>query len=642
MFGESLEEEYDGTGASYSQDGSTFLDLFDADEYAECRVDNLYYPFTSKEEWEVADYLLRSFLSMAAIDEFLKLSMDCSFHSKMPKNYEAMLKYSLADQAGNARLSPSILPSLQSNSFGGTPWNAWKAFSVIHCFMTSLILSLAVFTKQQSGFCMYIWNGLRDILLGKCKHNFPELSFQFQSIYIPINECRPLMKAAEVGIMMSNLVGNIHHCFTLLAAYIVDTPEAAMLAYVHGKTSPFTMALYFQFGYNFQHPACTCSITLGQLTNITVNPDDLEAYFEACADSQLNGISLHLSDARIIAPLARKNFMTTIFSAQCPAPNDDILVCINQSLSSFHEHKDVILILGAWMGTKKPIENWHIPKLELLQSITSSMRKVGTLIQWSADATKHAHISEIKEPAWQTNNKDYDPQICRHLDWEEKLRCFAIATSLKSHPASRDPNFRAEDILEEDDLDNGDEQETNDPRMALLEEMNHTRVATNYFHKARKMATHDVRERGIVHGVGGPRQRPSIDCLPILPFNHVQLWDTVHLQHTSFHNPNIVLLAQTIHASPPGPGWPKGLSGSRIAWQDQYLCYVWHLNIGPCDPATGVHVLKCAKHADGTPIGSIIPLCQLCAFISIIPHLGDAADVQLTSATSTHYSQEFF
>ncbi|KAG2028780.1 hypothetical protein BDR03DRAFT_1019358 [Suillus americanus] len=75
MFEESLEEEYDGAGACYSQDGSTFLDLFDADEYAECRVDNLYYPFASKEEWEIADYLLRSSLSMAAIDEFLKLSM---------------------------------------------------------------------------------------------------------------------------------------------------------------------------------------------------------------------------------------------------------------------------------------------------------------------------------------------------------------------------------------------------------------------------------------------------------------------------------------------------------------------------------------------------------------------------------------
>ncbi|KAG1785392.1 uncharacterized protein HD556DRAFT_1202432, partial [Suillus plorans] len=57
-----------------------------------------------------------------------------------------------------------------------------------------------------------------------------------------------LMKAAEVGIMMSDPVGNVWHCFTPLAVYIIDTPEAAMLACVCGKTSPFTMASYLQFG----------------------------------------------------------------------------------------------------------------------------------------------------------------------------------------------------------------------------------------------------------------------------------------------------------------------------------------------------------------------------------------------------------
>jgi hypothetical protein len=85
------------------------------------------------------------------------------------------------------------------------------------------------------------------------------------------------------------------------------------------------------------------------------------------------------------------------------------------------------------MGAKKPIDNWFIPKLELLQSITSSTRKVGALIQWSADATEHTHVSEIKDPARHTNNNDYDPQICRYLDRQEKLRRFTITTTLKSH-----------------------------------------------------------------------------------------------------------------------------------------------------------------------------------------------------------------
>ncbi|KAG1727087.1 uncharacterized protein EDB91DRAFT_1061304 [Suillus paluster] len=312
-----------------------------------------------------------------------------------------------------------------------------------------------------------------------------------------IHECllivlKPLMKAAEVRIMMSDLVGNVCHCFTPLTAYIVDTPEVAMLACVRGRTSPFTMALYLQFGDNFWHPDCTCTITLGQLARIKVNPDYLETYFEACADLRLNGMyalfwmdwllanpsiflkpellhhwhkefydhnlqwcivvvgaqeldfwflilqpttgyrhfSGRISKLKqvtgrghrdiqcyivgLISSAAPRCFVIMIhalmdlhYLVQRPAPGNNLLVCIDQSLSTFHEHKNVILTLGTWMGAKRPIENWHIPKLKLLQSVTSSMWKVGALIQWSADTTEHAHISEIKEPTWQMNNNDY-------------------------------------------------------------------------------------------------------------------------------------------------------------------------------------------------------------------------------------------
>jgi len=61
----------------------------------------------------------------------------------------------------------------------------------------------------------------------------------------------PLKKAAEIGIMMQDPLGWRCYCFTPLAAYIVDTPEAAMLAGVTGKTSPVTMASYKQFGDPF-------------------------------------------------------------------------------------------------------------------------------------------------------------------------------------------------------------------------------------------------------------------------------------------------------------------------------------------------------------------------------------------------------
>ena len=46
---------------------------FDSDDFADQRQKNLYYPFASKEDWEMAAFLLRSGMSMALIDDFLKL-----------------------------------------------------------------------------------------------------------------------------------------------------------------------------------------------------------------------------------------------------------------------------------------------------------------------------------------------------------------------------------------------------------------------------------------------------------------------------------------------------------------------------------------------------------------------------------------
>ena len=51
------------------------MDLFNKDEYADARQTNLYYPFASQLEWELASFLLKSDLSRVAIDQFLKLQL---------------------------------------------------------------------------------------------------------------------------------------------------------------------------------------------------------------------------------------------------------------------------------------------------------------------------------------------------------------------------------------------------------------------------------------------------------------------------------------------------------------------------------------------------------------------------------------
>ena len=67
-------EYYPGAACTTGK-GPTFMELFDVDQFATKRTKNLYYPFASSGEWEVATFLVKSSLSMRAIDKFLKLQL---------------------------------------------------------------------------------------------------------------------------------------------------------------------------------------------------------------------------------------------------------------------------------------------------------------------------------------------------------------------------------------------------------------------------------------------------------------------------------------------------------------------------------------------------------------------------------------
>ena len=62
-------------------EGSTrFMDVFDQDMFSGIQnSENIYYPFANRPEWELAEYLLTSELSMAAIDRFLSLTLVSCF-----------------------------------------------------------------------------------------------------------------------------------------------------------------------------------------------------------------------------------------------------------------------------------------------------------------------------------------------------------------------------------------------------------------------------------------------------------------------------------------------------------------------------------------------------------------------------------
>jgi hypothetical protein len=107
--------------------------------------------------------------------------------------------------------------------------------------------------------------------------------------------CKPLKDAACYGRMMSDPAGNSRFCFTPLVAYIADSPEAAMLAGVGGKTSHITMAYDKTFGDALPQEPRTISTTLAQLAaaDSQVDPWDLQAYVKLVKTNfRLNGVHL--------------------------------------------------------------------------------------------------------------------------------------------------------------------------------------------------------------------------------------------------------------------------------------------------------------------------------------------------------------
>ena len=350
----------------------------------------------------------------------------------------------------------------------------------------------------------------------------------------------PLKKVATWGKMMSDPYGSLCFCYTSLAGYIVDTPEAAMLAGVAGKTSPVTIASHKQFGDPFRHPPRTSSKTLSQLLMIKnrVDPNnDIKAYLTEAKKFRLNGVdkpfwrdwplaepSLFLTpeplhhfnkefydhdlkwcirmlgqqeiDFRfsvlqphigfrhfsggisklkqvtgrehrniqrylvaVISGAAPRDFLIAIrakmdfrYLAQAPEVDDIMCAKMEAALKEFHDHKSAILEAKVRVGKgSHPILNWHIPKLELMQSVVPNIKANGAAINWTADHTEHAHIEVVKEPAESGNNQKYEEQICRHLDRSDKCRRFDLATAI------RDARMEFGTSIESYDEDSDDE-----------------------------------------------------------------------------------------------------------------------------------------------------------------------------------------
>jgi len=343
---------------------------------------------------------------------------------------------------------------------------------------------------------------------------------------------KPLKIAAAIGVMMSDPIGNLHHCYTPLVAYIADTPEQSLIACTSPKALPVSTAIYKQFRDGICHPPCTAAGTLRVIEMMCARspPTDLINFLKVAKEYWLNGVFkpfwrdwLRLDPSKflllevlhhfyrfsfdhdlqwciavvggeeldycftltwtsvgycsfdegvsklkqvtgrdhhaiqryiigIVAGAIPPWFLIAICSlldfrylAQMPSFNETVLSKLDAALQSFHDNKEAIIAAGVH-------SHFEIPKLELLQHAVPSIQASGAVLQWSADVTEHAHVTEIKKPAHGRNNQNYYSQISRHLDCAEKCACFDVATCILSlHGGVGDANEEDKDYQYEPD-----------------------------------------------------------------------------------------------------------------------------------------------------------------------------------------------
>jgi hypothetical protein len=137
----------------------------------------------------------------------------------------------------------------------------------------------------------------------------------------------------------------------------------------------------------------------------------------------------------VIAGAVPKRFLISVqalmdfcYLAQAPEISGAVSFKIKSALKEFHNHKDAIIASGAQNGKKGRIKAWQISKLKFLQSVIPNICDNGVAIQWSADITGCAHITEIKFPADTVNNQNYKKQTCCFLNCAEKCHLFDLAT----------------------------------------------------------------------------------------------------------------------------------------------------------------------------------------------------------------------
>ena len=218
---------------------------------------------------------------------------------------------------------------------------------------------------------------------------------------------------------------------------------------------------------------------------------NLHRYHLVVSDGLDPGFQAALSSLATFRLLAQLDISSTV-----------ALELMRRSLARFHHHKDAIVELGY-----RRARRMDIPKHELMLNVLYSIPKMGAAQQYSTETSKKMHVA-LKVAYRGSNRKDFEEQICRTLDRDERLRYFDLLCAFgESYRVALDD--RETDLEPNPDIDQNHHwlaglntvQPLTGPRRPItdyFESATHSKhtftTPTTAFHLISKFTTHSIED----------------------------------------------------------------------------------------------------------------------------------------------------
>jgi Plavaka transposase len=128
---------------------------------------------------------------------------------------------------------------------------------------------------------------------------------------------------------------------------------------------------------------------------------------------------------RIIA--AVRALLDFLYLAQLPSHTSTTIARLDESLSRFHDNKDVFVDLGIR-------DHFNLPKIHSLLHYIPSIRLFGTTDNYNTEQTERLHIDFAKDAYRATNRKDEYSQMTTWLERREKVQVHSTFIKWRQQP----------------------------------------------------------------------------------------------------------------------------------------------------------------------------------------------------------------